>query len=692
MLRLRAVRIRVHTNGGAFGRTITFEPGFNVLHGGNSRGKTQVVQAIIYALGMERMLQARANTPLGSALTSEVRMTDDDKAPGLAVVSSWVAVELENGAGRVITAQRHVRHNRLQSNIVRVWNGPALTDPTTASVPEDLFLHAPGSASRDLGFHKLLTDVLEWTLPQVATYTGTSTTLYPDVLFPFLIVDQQSWGSAGPRKVERYQIREPIRRSAEFLLSLAGPTAEARRADLEQTLTGLRTRWAAARSAVDTLAGLIGGRVIGVPQHSAWAQARAATPEPTRLDDVELQLLEEDEWLSADSVIVRLSDQLAEARAPRQRQVAAGTDEHVTRELEQARSQLADVTAAARLVEQDLSMGEAQLAALDRRLSMLQEERDRNTDIRTLVRLGSQVAASHLADHNCPTCRQSLDAVEASDLGPVLDVDETVALLNAQISTTQKMRERAQSAVTQATNTYGAMQRQADQVRTTVRAFEADVLAPAQALSAGEVARQVTLQLRYDELVRTQTALHERVDELADLAQQIAVIRAELTSLPVGIPDTDTARLSEVTSSMRQKLTATRFGSYNVTEVALDQDSLRPTRAGYDLDTDVSASDVIRIKVAYLDAVRAIGQTSGRHPGLLILDEPRQQDIDVTDLGAMLKYLAASTDAAGQTIITSATPRDELDQLIASVPSHVTYIGQARLIQPEPATDPLDPD
>jgi hypothetical protein len=692
MLRLRAVRIRVHTVDGAFGRTVSFEPGFNVLRGDNSRGKTQVVQAIIYALGMERMLQARANTPLGSALTSDVRMTDDNEALGLRVISSWVAVELENGAGRVITAQRNVRHHQLQANIVRVWDSPVLTDPATVGMPEDLFLHAPGSASRDLGFHKLLTDMLDWPLPQVATYTGTSTTLYPDVLFPFLIVDQQSWGSAGPRKVERYQIREPVRRSAEFLLSLAGPIADARRADLEQTLTGLRTSWAAARSAVDTLAGLVGGRVIGVPQHTAGAQARAARPDPTRLEDAELQLLVEDEWLNAESVIAQLSDQIAEARAAGQRQIAAGTDQHVADALQQARSQLADVTAAARLVEQDLSMGEAQLAALDRRLSLLEEERDRNTDIRTLVRLGSQVAASHLADHNCPTCRQSLDAVEAADLGPVLDVDETVSLLNAQISTTQKMRERAQAAVTQASNTYGAIQRQADHLRTTVRAFEADVLAPAEALSAGEVARQVTLQLRYDELLRTRTALNERFEELSDLAQQIADIRLELSSLPVGIPDADTIRLSEVTSLMRQKLTATRFGSYNVTEVSLDQDSLRPTRAGYDLDTDVSASDVIRIKVAYLDAVRAIGQVSGRHPGLLILDEPRQQDIDVADFGAMLRYLATSTDAAGQTIMTSATPRDELDQLIASVPSHVTDIGQERLIQPESAADPLDPD
>ena len=102
---------------------------------------------------------------------------------------------------------------------------------------------------------------------------------------------------------------------------------------------------------------------------------------------------------------------------------------------------------------------------------------------------------------------------------------------------------------------------------------------------------------------------------------------AELSALPAGVPATDTRRLQELTSSIHSRLSATRFGSYDVTDVSLDQDSLRPTRSGFDMDTDVSASDVVRIKVAYLDAVRVLGQADGRHPGLLLLDEPRQQEV-----------------------------------------------------------------
>jgi hypothetical protein len=295
-----------------------------------------------------------------------------------------------------------------------------------------------------------------------------------------------------------------------------------------------------------------------------------------------------------------------------------------------------------------------------------------------------------MADHNCPTCRQSLDAIEGTDLGPVLDLDETVSLLNAQISTTQKMREQAHEVATSAANAYAAMQRQADQMRTTVKALEADVLAPAEAVSTGDVTRRVTLQLRHDELLRASTQIRDRLEELGELAKQISAVRREMSSLPVGVPDTDKQRLSDVAALMRQRLTASRFGSYDVKEVSLDLDSLRPSREGFDIDTDVSASDVVRIKVAYLDAVRLIGQTVGRHPGLLILDEPRQQDIDPLDYAALLGYLSRSSEDGGQIIITSATPRGELDQLMPAIHANVTDIGEARLLQPEPANDPLD--
>lgn len=687
-LKIRAVRIRVDTDSGSFGRLVRFAPGFNVLRGANSRGKTQVVQALTYSLGMERMLQARANAPLGSAITSEIRESPDDRSAAAPVRSSWVATEFENGLGRIVTAQRFVKHSRVQQNLVRVWEGPALTDPDGDFEKRDLFLHQSGGASRDLGFHHMLTQMLGWELPTVSTYAANPTLLYPDVIFPFLLVDQQSWGSAAPRKVDRYQIREPLRRAVEFLLDLQGPAEEERRDALERQLVSLRARWSADRSAVEALASAVGGRIAGIPEYPAGAQARRGTPAATDLALASLELLERGEWVAAPRVLLDLGDELevlSQQTSPRHRDAS----DEAARALAQSKQELGDVLAAAQLIDQDLSTTEAQLVALDRRLEGLGEERDRNSDVRTLVRLGSVDAGLHAADENCPTCRQSLVPVEAAQLGPVLDVEETIALLNAQMTTTQRMRVRTQVTANESSSAYSALQRQADQLRARVRALETDLVAPDGSPSEGDIARRITVQLRIDDLSRTLTSVNERVGNLEAIALQVAAARNELNGLPAGVPDSDKARLASLTRLMRERLALTHFGSYAVSEVALDQDSLRPSREGFDVDTDVSASDVVRIKTAYLDAMRVLGQTTGRHPGLLVLDEPRQQDIQAADFAAMLRYLSGSDQDGGQVIVTSATPLADLEQLLGQPLANSVDLGEDRLLTLEEGDDPL---
>lgn len=688
-LLIRAVRLRAQTSVGAAGRTVRFGPAFNVLRGSNSRGKTQVVQAVIYALGLERMLAARANAPLGSVMTSELRMTEDETAPAAPVLSSWVAVSLENAAGDRLTAQRFVRSPRRQANLVRVWSGDAITNPEMVLKSTDYFLHQAGSVSHELGFHHLLLDFLGWQLPDVGTFTGGTCALYPDVIFPFIIVDQQSWGSASPRKVDRYQIRNPLRRAAEFLLGLDGPAAETRRSELENEIAELRASWAGSREAVEALAASVGGRMVGVVEQPAGATARNALPEASSLDAAKLQLLENNEWIDSGEVAARIRTELEAISFAQQRPPLPTVGERGRDELDLVRRELSDVLGAARLLDEDLTTAEAQLAALDRRLDSLRQERERNGDVRTLVRLGSATAAVHLADHNCPTCRQSLDAVEERELGPILNVEETVTMLNAQIRTTERMRERAMTVNAQASSAYAALQRRSDQLRVRLRALESDLLAPAGSASTGDVAHRLTLELRVDELSRARDAISVRVDELAAVAERVAVARSALSRLPLGDSTQDVERIDELAGLVQERLRRSGFGSYAVSEVKIDRDALRPSREGFDVDTDVSASDVVRIKIAYLDSVRRLGTPKGNHPGLLILDEPRQQDIAAEDFGAILGYLAEGS-SVGQVIVTSAMPRDELETLAGQPELHMIDLGDARLLQPEDGPDALE--
>lgn len=693
-VRIDAVRMRVETSAGSFGHTVTLAPGMNVLRGTNSRGKTQVVQSVIFALGLERMLTSRANAPLGSAFTDELRTPDGSGSErSLAVVSSWVSVELSNDRGEALTIQRFVKHPSFKQNLVRVWEAPMLTRDESTSEPRDYFVHDSGGATREAGFHTRMAAFFGWQLPKVPRFTGGESLLYVDVIFPFLIVDQQSWGSAGPRKVGRYQIAQPIRKAAEFLLEMTGPAAALERADLEDQLSRLRSQWSGERATLAAILSATGARAIGIPELPAGTASRKRTQplEATELSDVVLEVLDADEWQPIERAIERLKS--AAETVPGRRRDLTNPEEGDPRraELRDLRRELSSVLVATQLVEGDAGLSEAQVAALDKRLDGLEEERRRNTDVRTLERLGSEVHAQHIGDHNCPTCRQSLDEVESEDLGPTLDIDGNIRLLNAQIATANKMRSRSAAALEQTSNSFAALQRRADYLRVRANSLETDLDGPPAELSRSDVASQITAQIRLAELTRVSDEFDHRKTALENAAAEVIAVRERLSSLPEGIPDDDRLKVEQVTDEMRRLLRLSGFGSYDVSELGLDEEALRPTRAGFDVDTDVSASDVIRTKIAYLQAVRRTAQDGGTHPGILVLDEPRQQDIESASFGAILRYLVESDARSTQTVITSASDSGELIALLGDREVVVNFVdfGSDRLLRPVDEPDLL---
>jgi hypothetical protein len=361
-------------------------------------------------------------------------------------------------------------------------------------------------------------------------------------------------------------------------------------------------------------------------------------------------------------------------------------------DLRSSEEELGDLLITAAAIEGNLTLAEAQVAALDRRIQALEEEQVKNNDVRTLVRLGSSHTRSHLADSDCPTCHQSLSNVETQSLGPVLEIDETVALLGAQISTAQAMKAQAASAAEQARGSLSALQRETDAARTRVQALREDLVAPSHYPSTGQIARRVTAQVRVDELDRTIDLVGSRLQELQEIADAIADARSRLDALPSGVPVSDVDRIGELSARLQAILDAFGFDSYAASSVIVDPDTLRPDRAGYDIETDVSASDVVRIKIAYLQSIRELSlEDGGPHPGFLLLDEPRQHELDEEHFRATLTRLAVG-GADTQTIATSAASGEVLRQLVGSNNFSLIDLGRSRLLHPEGPENPLDFD
>ncbi|WP_406310196.1 hypothetical protein [Streptomyces sp. NBC_00623] len=684
---IRAVKIRVQSAAGHAGATVSFKPGLNVVRASNSRGKTQSLQAIVYALGLESMFGPNAGTTLGSALTTQLSFGEPERS--VTVSASWCAVELENSNG-IVTAQRAVKNSRVQPNLVRVWRGPAITDSSRAGRHEEFFVRESGSAKNPRGFHRFLADYLDWQLPMIPRYMGGESPLYPEIIFPFLYADQRSWGSAGPRTVTQYQLREPTRRAAEFLLGFAGPETAARRYRLEDQLKKLRGEWARRLAAVEATATAIGGRVISLPDLPAGARsrggARPAAPTPT--SEATLQILVDEEWRSEEEVLGGLR---AAAAPLSESSVGEIGQDLLSEHLREREQELSRLTTMAKIVEQNLSLNEKQLITLQNRITALQDEKSRNQDIKTLLRLGASNDVLDLTNTDCPTCHQSLANVEAGNVGPVLDVDATISLLSSQLRTFEEMREQAQEASTESRASYRAIQRAVDTCRTEIKALRRDLISSEDSPSSGEIAKRVAAEVRLAEFIRAREAIRDLLDEMQGVADSIFETRVELFELPNVTPQEDSRRRELLQRVVRQQLTDFGFSSYSANMVSIDEETLRPEREGLNLDTDASASDVVRTKIAYLNGIREVAHSLGTpHPGFLMLDEPRQHELDEEHFRAALRRLAACSQVGDQVIATSAASVSALSAMLGEAKANVIDLGSQRLIRPQSSEDAMD--
>jgi hypothetical protein len=164
-LRLRQFDLRVDTSDGPFGVSLPFSPGLVVLRADNSSGKSTCLQGILYALGLEGMLSASRAVPLPHVATSS--LTDEANGRELPVLQSYVTLEFENEAGQIATVRRYAAHGSIDTNLITVWDGPALTGEHGRFRESAFFVRRPGAAQREAGFHHWLTEFVGWQLPEV---------------------------------------------------------------------------------------------------------------------------------------------------------------------------------------------------------------------------------------------------------------------------------------------------------------------------------------------------------------------------------------------------------------------------------------------------------------------------------------------------------------------------------------------
>jgi hypothetical protein len=130
----------------------------------------------------------------------------------------------------------------------------------------------------------------------------------------------------------------------------------------------------------------------------------------------------------------------------------------------------------------------------------------------------------------------------------------------------------------------------------------------------------------------------------------------------------DRAKFETSTRLLRQQAHEFGFKTFDPDELTIAEDTYRPQKEGYEIGFETSASDAIRLKWAYqLGLLELSHQHPTHHPGMLLLDEPRQQSSSKVSFGRLLERAAAWRRNDQQVIVSTSEDLETLKEILVRI-------------------------
>lgn len=674
MIYVRHLRLRTITATRQFGADLQFKDGLNVVIAGNTSGKSTCLQAIIFGLGLERSLGPQLTIPLPYAMRERIHETKD--AEYEAVLQAYVELEVENTLGISLLIRRDIVGGK-DPKLLQTWIGARSADGRVSGTQRDFFVHDAGAAQREDGFHHFLAKFIGWDLPTVPRFDGSETPLYLEAIFPMLFVEQKrGWSTVQGPFPTFLKIQDVTRRVMEFLLDLDAGHIRRERAELRRAIASLQQKWEERRRVLDDNARRL-GRVRGIPL--------TPTAEFAQSGEISIELLHDDKWLLARDLAAEYETRIQELEKQDIRK-AEDIAPEVELRWQQTKAKVEQLTAILETLRTDLSAELQEHRAIAMRLQSLEADLKRNQDALKLKRLGSDLGKA-ASEQLCPTCHQTV----AAELLPTvanagMGLDENISYIKSQIDLYRASFASSTERRNECQSRYEATERELRTYQQELRALRQAMLQPAAAPSRVNIEEIVRRQAFVDQIRSLEEAASGLRDELQATAREWALKQDLLKRLPNDeLTDDDKAKISALETSICRHLEMYGFKSFKPSEIHLSRDNFRPLVYARDEDDTViekeinfetSASDGIRLKWAYYLSLLSLSSAHRmNHAGLLVFDEPGQQQMQPESLYAFLGWSAEHVGKGHQVIVATSEPRQHLEKAIDKAPTNFLEFG-----------------
>ncbi len=680
---IRAIRLHIQTADGPYGFAFSFSRNLTVVRGNNSSGKSTFFNALLYSLGMEELIGGKGEHVLPYA----VRTYFDDGDRRVNVISSEVSVELENRQGEVVTLRRPIRDDVKDSKLVEIAIAPVLTQDMDFVVSKATYLHDPGGALREEGFHRFLEGFLGLHLPKVAATNSPEVKLYLQAIFAAHAVEQKRGWTDYIANIPFYGIRDARTRVAEYILGLGVFETISKRNALNAEAVVIDQDWRR-----------IAGELRQATSAAGVLLSEVSVQPKVSFDSDQVKLLKSSEQgeLTLAAYIGGLVD---EHKAISGETITEGpNNEELLKKLESAEQWVQSLIVYHERATSNLSLQRASLSEYEELFKEAHSDLDRNKAAKKLQELGADQAIE-LASGLCPTCFQPVEdtLLRESLSGHQMDLDTNIAYLDSQSRMLERQIAGLKQGIEKSLVSIADIATRLAARRDHVVALRADLGSTA-SRSKASVRRQVQIEVEVEGLQHLEQNAARLIEALNEVAARLAANQLARRDLPSKqYSASDEAKINVFEKNFRAN--AGSFGYESVSdlsEVQISRESLVPgleqlelreiqtRQPKTDIKADSSASDFVRLIWSYLLGLYQTSSNSytpGNHLGFLLFDEPGQHSMRWESQRELLLRLA--DQSALQSIV--AASFDESESVfndVTNIVKHKLISWEGKLIRP----------
>lgn len=639
MIKINKIKIEVNTKDGLFGSFFEFDSGLNIIRGNNTSGKSSLFQSIVYCLGFEELLGGKNEKTMQSVLKDQVEYPDETFHT---VIQSFITLEIENEKKEIISIKRSVTSSSgRKAQLVDVYFGNIINNPNNSFEHKPMFIHDKGGASDNIyGFHLFLEEFIGAELPEVLSNSGDLKKLYLQQVASSYIIEQKTGWSDFFATMPYYNLQNKEARVVEFLLNMDVYENKKIRQKLLIDKRLIENKWKDLYININRFAEKGGGRLTGLNE------------KPEIINDfntINIILSKDDKEYNISDYINLLFNELEELKKKNIGFVKDNVEENEV-ELEKLSNFLNQESLKIDMISSELAFDKEKLINYEAQLISKKEELRKNKGALKVKKLGADINLATSRDI-CPTCLQEIDN---SLLPPEIDevpmrIDENINFIESQIKMLIVYINGLKDIIRKKENTIKESREKQTEVRQRIRQLKQELVSNDKMPSIVEIEKRLNIEKKiefYSHYIEDFDLLIGKIKEISDKWKNIISKLKDFSKDYFTV--NDRKKISLLEQTFKSLLDKFNYTSKSLDYINISMEDYLPVAKKpyrddlfYSIKFDSSASDFVRSIWAYTCSLYKVSNTlNGNHPNLLMLDEPKQQDMAIEDFISLLKELS----------------------------------------------------